>query len=162
MNAQRHPTRRQPDLGGHGLCRRVSDDPDDAYQAVWEKVLRALPRFDPTGTASIRSWIATITHRHLIDCHRRGQVRGQVVSLTGLASRQDPPQVALDQARRHAALERALQTLPEPQRRAVVLHHVEGLSLDEIASTEGVAIGTLKSRLHRGRAALAIRLGAPS
>ncbi len=146
----------------YGLCRRLAPDPDDCYQEVWEKVFRALHRFDPTGSASLRTWIATITHRHLVERHRRRQVRGEVVPLTGLASRHESPGVAMDRARRQAALERAIRSLPEPQRRVVVLHHVQGLSLQDIAATEGVAVGTLKSRLHRGRAALARRLGAPS
>ncbi len=144
----------------YSLSRRLTPDADDAYQEVWEKVLKALPRFDPGGSASIRTWIVTITHRHLVDRHRRRQVRGEIVPLTGLAAHQEAPGVALDRGRRQARLERALRTLPEPQRRVVVLHHVQGLSLQDIAATERVAVGTLKSRLHRGRAALARRLGA--
>ncbi len=56
------------------------------------------------------------------------------------------------------ALARALATLPESQRRAVVLFHVADLSIAEIANQEGVAEGTVKSWLHRGRAALAVAL----
>jgi RNA polymerase sigma-70 factor (ECF subfamily) len=53
------------------------------------------------------------------------------------------------------ALVGALRKLPEAQRRAVVLHHMGGLSIAEIAADEGVAEGTIKARLSRGRAALA-------
>lgn len=53
------------------------------------------------------------------------------------------------------AVVQALRTLPERQRRAVVLHHVADLSVAEIAAQEGVAEGTVKSWLHRGRIALA-------
>ncbi|MEH1030640.1 sigma-70 family RNA polymerase sigma factor [Micromonospora profundi] len=59
------------------------------------------------------------------------------------------------------ALARALATLPETQRRAVVLFHVADLSIAEIADQEGVAPGTVKSWLHRGRAALAAQLSDP-
>ncbi|MFG3423082.1 SigE family RNA polymerase sigma factor [Micromonospora sp. NPDC049460] len=56
------------------------------------------------------------------------------------------------------ALARALATLPETQRRAVVLFHVADLSIADIADQEGVAPGTVKSWLHRGRTALAAAL----
>src|SRR5262245_52043687 len=63
------------------LCRRLGPDPEDAYQEVWEKVFGAVDRFDPAGPATLRTWIATVTHRHLVDRHRRRQVRGEVVEL---------------------------------------------------------------------------------
>ncbi|GAA4687633.1 SigE family RNA polymerase sigma factor [Phytohabitans rumicis] len=56
------------------------------------------------------------------------------------------------------ALTAALARLPENQRRAVVLHHLADMSVAEIARQEGVAEGTVKSWLHRGRAALATLL----
>ena len=56
----------------------------------------------------------------------------------------------------------ALATLPPAQRRAVVLHYMADLSVAEIADQEGVAVGTVKSWLHRGRVALAARIGADS
>ncbi|GAA0896495.1 RNA polymerase sigma factor [Virgisporangium aurantiacum] len=54
----------------------------------------------------------------------------------------------------------AIALLPENQRRAVVLHYLADLSVAEIADQEGVAVGTVKSWLHRGRAALAAHIGA--
>jgi RNA polymerase sigma-70 factor (ECF subfamily) len=59
------------------------------------------------------------------------------------------------------ALIRALSTLPERHRRAVVLYHLAGLSAPEIAQQEQVAEATVRSWLHRGRAALAIALTDP-
>lgn len=57
------------------------------------------------------------------------------------------------------ALVTALAKLPAGQRRAMVLHYLAGLSVAEIAAQEGVAIGTVKSWLHRGRAGLAALTG---
>jgi RNA polymerase sigma-70 factor, ECF subfamily len=56
------------------------------------------------------------------------------------------------------ALTRALATLPVQQRRAVILHYLADLPVDDIAQQEGVPAGTVKSWLHRGRAALATQL----
>jgi RNA polymerase sigma-70 factor (ECF subfamily) len=59
----------------------------------------------------------------------------------------------------HVALVAALRTLPADQRRALVLHHLVDLPVTAVADEMGVAVGTVKSWLHRGRAALAARLG---
>jgi RNA polymerase sigma-70 factor (ECF subfamily) len=59
------------------------------------------------------------------------------------------------------ALVAALATLPLPQRRAIVLYYLADLPVDEIAEREGVAPGTVKSWLHRGRTALVAQLGQP-
>jgi len=56
------------------------------------------------------------------------------------------------------ALVAALSTLPEAQRRALVLHHIGDLPVAEIARVEGVPEGTVKARLSRGRAALTLVL----
>ncbi len=141
------------------LCRRLDPDPDDAYQEVWEKLLRRLDRFEPSGPASLRTWLATVVHRHLIDRHRRRGTRGDVIPLTVVAADDPAADERLHGARRSALLERALRQLPAPQRRVVVLHHLHELPLDEIAAAEGVAVGTVKSRLHRGRGRLAQILG---
>jgi RNA polymerase sigma-70 factor, ECF subfamily len=58
----------------------------------------------------------------------------------------------------HVALVAALRTLSPDQRRAVVLHHLADLPVGQVAHEMGVAIGTVKSWLHRGRAALAVQL----
>jgi len=58
----------------------------------------------------------------------------------------------------HVALVAALRTLPADQRRAVVLHHLVDLPVGEVAHELGVAVGTVKSWLHRGRTALAVQL----
>ncbi|MFZ5482540.1 MAG: RNA polymerase sigma factor [Myxococcota bacterium] len=125
------------------LCARLDPQPEDAYQEAWEKVLRALPSFDEGGPARVSTWITRITHRHLVDRHRRRLVRGEptdddVDALPALAP------VTGD-------LEEALAALPEAHRRVVVLHHLYELSVEEIAASEGVPEGTVKSRLHRAR-----------
>lgn len=138
----------------YGMCRRLADDPDDCYQDVWEKVFRALPGFDVSGPAPLRGWIATITRRHLIDQHRKRRTQGEVLPLDGLASPGPSVEDTLAKRSTVAHLERALQLLPADQRHVVVQHHVHGVSLVDLAAEEGVPVGTIKSRLHRGRARL--------
>jgi RNA polymerase sigma factor (sigma-70 family) len=135
------------------LCRRLSSEPQDDYQAIWIKVFSALERAEVRD--GLGPWVATIARRHLIDRHRRSKVRGEVVELAQHATTRVDPGSAVDRARRHADLEAALLRLSAPQRRAVVLHHIQGVPLEQLAQDEGVPLGTVKSRLHRGRAHLA-------
>ena len=142
----------------YALCRRLDPDPDDAYQAVWEKICASLERFDPSQPAPFGAWVHTVARRLLIDRHRRQSRRGEVYALVPAVT----PAVAesaLHRKERSVAVEAALEKLPVGQRRAVVLHHIEGLSLEAVARLEDVAVGTVKSRLHRGRARLARLLG---
>ena len=141
-----------------GLCRRACPEPEDAYQEVWARVFANLARFDPSGPATLRTWLLTIAHRLLVDRHRRRLVRGEVVELGDLPWFVGTDE-AIDAERVHRRLEAALQRLPEGHRRVVVLHHLNERSLDEIAEGEGVALGTVKSRLHRARARLLELMG---
>ncbi|MCB9761767.1 MAG: RNA polymerase sigma factor [Alphaproteobacteria bacterium] len=139
----------------YALCTRLSHQPDDAYQEIWARIFQRLDRFDPHGAASLQTWIATLAHRTLVDHHRRRAARGDPLPLGELPAQAPAVDEQLSARARAAQLDQALSRLPEGQRRVVVLHHIEGLSLDEIAREEGVAVGTVKSRLHRGRARLA-------
>ncbi|MCO4745465.1 MAG: sigma-70 family RNA polymerase sigma factor [Proteobacteria bacterium] len=140
------------------LCRRLADDPDDAFQEVWARVFKSLDRFDVGGTASVGTWIRTIAHRHLVDRHRRGKVRGVVLPYEEIPAPLASAEDALARRQRSHALDDALTRLSDEQRRVVVGHHLGELSLGQLAEAEGVAIGTIKSRLHRGRAHLATLL----
>jgi len=145
------------------LCTRLDPEPEDAYQAAWAHLWPRLHRFDPTGTASLSTWTTTVVHRLLVDRHRRRSVRpfvpGGPLDDT-LDTRTDDPETATARALDRSRLTAALDRLPEPQRRIVVLHHIHGMPLADIARTEGIAAGTCKSRLHRARARLAEVLAA--
>jgi RNA polymerase sigma-70 factor (ECF subfamily) len=140
------------------LCSRLAQDPEDAWQEIWARALTALPRFDPAGPATFRGWLLTVAHRHLIDLHRRRVVRLHTTPLDDLHGAVDARE-DLDHDRRLASLDRAIAELPDDARRTLVLHHLHGVPLADIAREEGVAIGTVKSRLHRARARLAAELG---
>lgn len=140
--------------GIYALCTRLDPDPEDAFQEIWAKVFPALTRFDPAGAATLRTWLSRIAHRHLVDRHRRRRVRGEVVDLELLPPVPATVEQRLSEHHRRIRLEAALHRLPEPMRRVVVLHHLEGAPLSEIAEAEGCAVGTIKSRLHRARSRL--------
>lgn len=127
------------------LCTRLDPQPEDAYQEAWERILRALPGFDPRGAAALSTWITRITHNHLVDRYRARRRRAGDVDLEDLDTLPAPAVARFDD------LEAAVASLPEPQRRVVVLHHLHDQPLEAIADAEGVPLGTVKSRLHRAR-----------
>lgn len=130
------------------LCLRLDPHPEDAYQEVWEKILRGLPGFDPAGPAALSTWITRVTHHHLVDRHRARR------------RRPDPDDDDVEALPAPAVaptddLDAALASLPEAHRRVLVLHHLHDVPLETIAAAEGIAVGTVKSRLHRARNRLA-------
>lgn len=128
------------------LCKRLDPQPEDAHQEIWEKVFRALPGFDPGGSAAVNTWITRIAHHHLVDRHRARRRRPDADA--------DLDAVPAPDAPRYDDLEAALAALPEDLRRVVVLHHLHETPLDALALAEGVPVGTVKSRLHRARTRL--------
>lgn len=142
------------------LCRRLDPEPEDAYQDAWAHLFSAVARFEPGGPASLKTWCVRVVRRRLVDRHRRARVRGIVGHLTpeqldDRAGSGPDPEARAARGQRRARLEAALLRLPPAQRRVVVLHHLHGVPLAELAVDEGVAEGTVKSRLHRGRSRLA-------
>lgn len=132
---------------------RSPELPDVAQDAML-KVVRALPDFDPAGSARLGTWIATITLRTALDVARRRRV---VVPLEALADTPLDAPLAdelLDRADAHARLARAVHALAPEQRAAMQLRVEHDLSYDEIAAALRVEVGTVKSRLARATAAL--------
>ena len=122
----------------------------DLSQEIWIKVFRALPRYRPGG--SFRSWIFSIALNHVRDARRREQ-RSRVVYIDEYRS--PPPSPRKDDPRgrteEQAAIELALGRVPEPFRSAVMLVDVLELSYEEAARSLDCAVGTVKSRVNRGR-----------
>lgn len=146
----------------HALVRRLADASrvDDLCQEILIKVVGAVPGFSPNGPARLSTWILTIAHRHLVDASRRRSIDATSLD-EGLEvpARQPGPDDLFHQLEARQALEIAVRELPEAYRRAFVLAVVHEQPLDEVAEAEGIPVGTVKSRLHRARAALADRLG---
>lgn len=125
-------------------------DAEDLVQETFLRAHRALDRFE-AGT-NARAWLHTILQRVRTDAFRRKKRRPETVELTGEGPAIRPAQDAL--ASGHEDLERALAALPENFRTAVVLRDLQELSYAEIAAALSVPVGTVMSRIHRGRALL--------
>ena len=137
----------------YGTAYRMTRNAHDAEDLVQETFLRAyrgFDRFEP-GT-NIRAWLFTILHRVRTDAFRRAGRSPQTVEMTDDGPAVPAPQEAL--ASGVEDIERALLGLPEAFRTAVVLRDVEELTYDEIARALSIPIGTVMSRIHRGRALL--------
>jgi len=147
-----------PSVGS--LVRRLGErkDVEDQLHEVFAHLLTVLPRFDPQGPAQLSTWVFTVTHRWLLMQKRRAAP--VLVALEGglVASGADAAEYTLGR-QLNALLELELQRLPAEQRRVFVLTQLHQQSLEAVAEVEGVPLGTIKSRLHRARAELVLRLG---
>jgi RNA polymerase sigma-70 factor (ECF subfamily) len=136
-----------------GLLFTLLHDQAQAEDAVQDAFASALLRWrslrdyqDP------ESWVRTVAFRRAIDHHRRNA--RQLRALLRLGPPPPLPPISAD----HVDLVRALRKLPVAQRQVLVLHYVAELAVERIAELR-LPVGTVKSRLARGRAALAQQLG---
>ena len=144
----------------YATARRLTGNAHDAEDLVQETYLRgyrAFHRFAP-GT-NLRAWLFTILHNVRADAYRKAGRRLEAGELLGEGPAVAPLQVQLGA---ELDLERALARVPEVFREAVILRDVEELSYEEIAQALGIPIGTVMSRIHRGRALLRLALEEPS
>ncbi len=146
-----------PDLVSHlegrlytGLRRLHGDAAEDLTQETFIRAYRALRTYDPERIRSLRlhGWVWTIA-LNLGRNHARDRARRPIpVPLDDRHGVTDPEPADV------AAWDRRLRRLPAPQRTAVVLRHVAGLSYPEIAAATGRPEGTVKADVHRGLARL--------
>jgi RNA polymerase sigma-70 factor (ECF subfamily) len=142
----------------YGTAFRMTRNAHDAEDLVQETFLRAYRAFDGfTPGSNIRAWLYTILHRVRTDAFRRSRRSPRTVELADEGPAVPPPQDALAQGGEDLA--RALESLPDVFRDAVVLRDVEDYSYQEIARILDVPMGTVMSRIHRGRALLRQALG---
>jgi len=140
-------------------------DAEDLTQEVFVRVFRSLSTYTP-GT--FEGWLHRITTNHFLDQARRKQrIRFDALSderADRLSSPVPAPDAAYADRTFDDDVESALATLPPDFRAAVVLCDVEGLAYEEIAEILGAKLGTVRSRIHRGRAMLRAALAhrAPS
>jgi len=161
------------------LARTVQDSGDaaDLTQEVFVKVFRGVGGFH--GESSLRTWMYRIALREASNQrrwwmrHRQAEIpieqeiseseSGQPRRL--MDSLVDPGESPFEMAaheENRARIEAALSQVPEPFRTTLILRDIEGFVYEEVAEIQGVNLGTVKSRLVRGRAALKAILMAPA
>ncbi|HEY8478868.1 MAG TPA: RNA polymerase sigma factor SigE [Spirillospora sp.] len=130
-------------------------DAEDLTQDVFVRVFRSLSSYSP-GT--FEGWLHRITTNLFLDrARRRQRIRIDALgedAADRLQGREPAPQQVYDDRHLDADVQKALDSLPPDYRVAVVLCDIEGLSYEEIAATLNVKLGTVRSRIHRGRSQL--------
>ncbi len=137
---------------------------EDVAQEALLKAYSSLAGF--RGEARFRTWLFHIVHNTCTDALRRQarrrespwasvtEARGLEDALSAVADPAPGPEAAVLDRMRHLEILRAVAALPADQRVVVLLRDVHDLSYEEIAVVTGQHLGTVKSRLHRARAAL--------
>jgi RNA polymerase sigma-70 factor (ECF subfamily) len=149
-----------------GLCYRFSgrvDEAEDLTQDVFLRVYQSLDRYRSSAGA-FRTWLMTVARNHAIDHYRRRREErqrrddGVEGEMELLPSGDEGPVMALERQERVQLVQRGLRTLPEELREPIILCDLQGLPYDEVAKVLELPLGTVKSRLNRGRLELAKRL----
>ena len=146
----------------YNLAYRIMGDGDSAADATQEAFISAYRAIGGYRGGSFRAWLMRIVTNACYDELRRRK-RRPTSSLDALyvtdaapgevlASRSESPEAFAQRQDLQRALHAGLQTLPKEQRAALILSDVQGYDYKEIAEISGVSLGTVKSRLSRGRA----------
>ena len=131
------------------------EDAQDCAQEAMVRIYRAMSSFK--SQSALATWIYRITMNTCLDELRRRKAR-KVTSLDSLVDNGWSPTDTGDTPEEHGlrvekqnALNQAIQSLPDDMRAAIILRDVKGYSYDEIASILDANVGTIKSRISRGR-----------
>jgi RNA polymerase sigma-70 factor (ECF subfamily) len=144
----------------YNVAYRLAGNDDDANDLAQEALLRVRKGLESYQPGSMEAWLSRIVTNVFLDEVRRRR-RRPVEAMPEDPDRVLPPSVAADLATDKLSdeVQAALRALPEDFRAAVVLADVVGLSYEEIGEALDVPIGTVRSRIHRGRRQLRAALG---
>jgi len=121
----------------------AQDCVQEAYARAWQRWTQVREATDPAA------WIRTVAWRIAASDWRKARNGVRAIARLGAPEHERPPSAD------HVALVAALRQIPEKHRRAIVLHHLVGMSVDQIAEETSAPAGTVKAWLSRGRTALA-------
>lgn len=141
-----------------------TDEAEDLTQDVFVRVYQSLDRFRE-GEGSFPTWLMTVARNQCIDQYRRRREERLRRSEDALALDERPgegasPLDGVERRERAELLRSGLRSLPPDLREPLVLCDLRGLAYEDIASTLGLPLGTVKSRINRARLELARRLRA--
>lgn len=147
-------------------ARNFTGHAEDAEDLVQNVLARLYPRLDELRTIErLRPWLMKVLYREFVDSTRMATRMRQWIKplddfddddarMAGMASSTHSPEARMEQRDQRQRIADALALLNHDQRALIALHDMEGYSLDEIAEMLDLRRGTIKSRLHRGRARL--------
>jgi RNA polymerase sigma-70 factor (ECF subfamily) len=146
-------------VGGFGLGQAVAEE---VAQEAFLRAYKNLASYDP-AKATFSSWLFSIAKHLALNEAARSRHRAPHVDLSAsevnAMAAEGIPHEVLEAEEHRARIQQALQNLPDILRSALVLAYIKELSMDDIAEIESCAVGTVKSRIFRGkqllRAALA-------
>jgi RNA polymerase sigma-70 factor (ECF subfamily) len=138
------------------------DEAEDLTQDIFVKVYQNLDRYH-SGQGAFSTWLTAVARNLSIDNHRkRREERMRRIDGEGLVenlrSPDEGPQKRLEREERVTLVRSGLKALPQELREPIILCDLQGLPYEEVATILGVPLGTVKSRLNRGRLELARRL----
>ncbi len=156
----------------HRTASRLTRSPSDADDLVQDAAVKAYRFFDSYEQGThIRAWLLKILTNLFFSKHRRGSLEAGVrqlamvdpvadgwMSAATVAANREPER-QMERPLIEASVARALEDIPEDFRTVLVLVDIEGLTYREVADAMGCPMGTVMSRLHRARRAVAQRLG---
>jgi len=135
-------------------ARALTHDASRADDLVQSCLLRAIAKQHlwQAGT-DLRAWLFTILHNQNINDARRSMREGAAVPVEDVAPALTAPS-NVEASLQLRDLERAIASLPEEQRQVILLVGLEQMGYEEVAKILGIPVGTVRSRLSRGRASL--------
>lgn len=138
------------------------EEAEDLTQEIFVKVYQSLDRYR-ADEGAFGTWLTTVARNQSIDYYRKRREEnrrkvGDPVVLETLPSREEGPVRALEREERVNLVHRGLRALPADLREPLILCDLQGLPYDEVAAVLNIPLGTVKSRINRGRLELAKRL----
>ena len=152
---------RQYEKKVYTLCFRMCGNSEDAEEAAQDAFLalwRGIDRF--RQESSLSTWIYRLATNACIDTLRRRKKQSGSVSLddeelfVDAVDTSPQPQETVEHRETQKLLQEGLSALPEEYRKVLILRAIEGLSYTEIAESASIELGTVKSRISRGRSLL--------
>ena len=152
---------RQDEKIVYTLCFRMCGNSEDAEEAAQDAFLalwRGIDRF--RQESSLSTWIYRLATNACIDTLRRRKKQSGSVSLddeelfVDAVDTSPQPQETVEHRETQKLLQEGLSALPEECRKVLILREIEGLSYTEIAESASIKLGTVKSRISRGRSLL--------